>query len=267
MDLKTLIFAPLLLILPNAGSSHEFWLEPDRYQAPSGENVGIRFRNGEDFKGIELSWFDRRIGSVSYVLDGKFREYRGLPGDLPGMTLTVSDELTAVAYSSTMSKLTYDSWDKVQSFVTHKDAPWFNDTHAARGLPQEGVTEGYWRFAKTLIGGEPGNGTDRDFGMETEFVMQSNPFADGIDSVQLILLYQGQPRPDAQVEMWEKSGDAITHSFYRTDNQGLVTLPVRAGASYQIDAVVIREPESDQAIEAGVMWESLWANMTFGLPQ
>jgi hypothetical protein len=67
--------------------------------------------------------------------------------------------------------------------------------------------------------------------------------------------------------MWEKSGDTVARTLHRTDHNGQVTLPVRAGYRYMIDAVVLREPQTDAARDAGVMWESLWANMTFAVPE
>ena len=183
------------------------------------------------------------------------------------MTITQSDGVTVVAYAARMARLTYDNWDKVLSFARHKDAPWVVDRHAARGLPRERVTEGYWRFSKTLLSGGAPSGADMDTGMVTEFVAQSDPYAPGTTHFTAQLLYDGAPRADAQVEMWEKTGDDVTRTLHRTDDEGLVTLPVRAGFRYMIDAVVIREPQSDAARDAGVMWESLWANMTFAVPE
>ena len=215
---------------------------------------------------MELSWFAPRIASAQVVQGDDVEVYQGQPGDLPAMTVDLDSGLTTVAYASIMSRLTYDSWEKVISFATHKDIPWFEARHAERGLPETGVTEGYWRFSKTLVAGPDGTGADVDTGMETEFVALTNPFTDE-GPMRVRLLYQGSPRADAQVEMWEKSGNVVEKTLHRTDAQGIVTLPVRPGYSYQIDAVVLREPESEDAIEDGVMWESLWANMTFAVPE
>lgn len=252
---------------PLPGLSHEFWLEPKEYQAETGENIGVRLYNGQDFKGPELSWFDRRIDRVTVTTDGKTTEYKGLPGDLPGITVTVDDGLTVISYASTMSRLTYDTWEKTLLFAEHKDLTWFQNAHSERGLPQEKVTEGYWRYSKTLIAGTGGDGDDLNTGMETEFVMQTNPFTSEADTVSAVLLYKGQPRPNVQVEMWEKLGKDVIRTLHRTDDDGIVTLPVKPGHSYQIDSVVLREPENDAAIDADVMWESLWANMTFAIPE
>ncbi|EAQ03620.1 hypothetical protein OB2597_03332 [Pseudooceanicola batsensis HTCC2597] len=267
MRLIRSILTSLVFGLPGIGLAHEFWLEPDEYQSKAGSEMAVRAYNGQDFKGTELSWFDRRIDRVSVILNREGRKYNGLPGDLPAISVTLNEGLTVISYASTMSKLTYESWEKTLNFASSKGVEDFERAHAARGLPRDGVTEGYWRFAKTLLAGGSGAGTDGETGLPTEFVMLTNPYTTRGDSLHVRLLYKGAPRPGAQVELWEKAGRSVTRRLYRTDDEGHATLDVRPGHSYQIDAVVLREPESQAAIEAGVMWESLWANMTFAVPE
>ena len=258
----------LLLPLPTVAVAHEFWLEPKKYQVDAGDETGIAFRNGQDFEGIEMSWFDRRIDRADIYADGEPTAYEGLPGDMPAMNATVPEGLVSVAYGSTMSKLTYKTWDLTLLFAEHKDFDWFEEAHAARGLPQEGVTEGYWRFSKTLIAGGDGEGSDVAAGLPTEFVALTNPYADAITEFSARLLYQGEPRPEVQVEVWAKAeDDNVTKSIAYTDAEGVVRFPVTPGTAYQIDSVVLREPASPEAQERDVMWESLWANMTFAVPR
>ncbi|MGI3167522.1 DUF4198 domain-containing protein [Pseudooceanicola sp. C21-150M6] len=261
---------PLLLVfLCTPAHAHELWLEPADYQADSRAPVELSVRNGQDFKGTELSWFDARIARAATATEGQITPYQGRPGDLPAITVAPSDGLTTVIYASTMSKLTYDSWDLTLSFARHKDIPWFQDRHAARGLPEDDVTEGYWRYSKALIARSPG-GADQDMGMETEFIALTSP-ADGGTDMQVRLIYQGAPRADAQVEVWDKSttdtDPEVSKTLLRTDAKGEVTFPVAPGRAYMLDAVVLREPASPEAVAAGVMWESLWANLTFVTPE
>jgi hypothetical protein len=46
---------------------------------------------------------------------------------------------------------------------------------------------------------------------------------------------------------------------------GVVVVPVTPGHVYQADAVVLREPEGES--NAGAAWESLWANLTWAVPE
>lgn len=284
------------VVMPDRTAAHEFWLEPVSYQVATGETIEIETRNGQDFEGINLSWFDRRIDRVTFFQDGfrdgKAQRYTGTPGDLPSISLDGVAGLTSVAYASTMSTLTYESWEKVMGFIAHKDAPWFEAEHNRRGLPRTKVREGYWRFSKTLVAAGDGAGRDQLAGFETEFLAMTNPYAAEFDGeMQVQLIYQGHPRANAQVEIWRKpladnpapdpkmdatnpdtidaqsfTPDTVIRDITRTDAKGQLRFSTQPGYAYQLDAVVIREPGSKAAKKADVMWETLWANMTFGTP-
>ena len=95
-----------------------------------------------------------------------------------------------------------------------------------------------------------------------------NPYTDDMsDGIDVRLLYQGAPRQDEQVEIYERTEDGeVSVSTVRTDGDGIATVPVKAGARYMLDAVVLREPSTTLANERNIAWESLWANLTFGVP-
>ena len=80
------------------------------------------------------------------------------------------------------------------------------------------------------------------------------------------VLYEGAPRTDTQVELFEKAPGAkeATSSLHRTDAEGRVTLPVAAGHEYLVDSVVMNP--LDPGAEDGPAWESLWASLTFRAP-
>ena len=82
------------------------------------------------------------------------------------------------------------------------------------------------------------------------------------------LLYQGGPRADAQIEIFERDArGAVTITTLRTDSAGEARIPVKPGHDYLLDAVVLREPAPDLAAEHDAVWETLWAALTFGVPQ
>ena len=105
--------------------------------------------------------------------------------------------------------------------------------------------------------------------METEFVALTNPYTDDLThgfSVQL--LYQNQPRANAQIEIFERSPDKkVTISYQQADGQGKAVIPVKAGYTYLLDGVVLREPFAENAKDFNAVWETLWASLTFKVPQ
>jgi len=62
--------------------------------------------------------------------------------------------------------------------------------------------------------------------------------------------YQNKIRPNAQIELYEKSADdEVAVTLHRTDDQGLVVLPVKPAHRYLVDMVVLREPSAELAKE------------------
>ena len=97
-------------------------------------------------------------------------------------------------------------------------------------------------------------------------VSLGNPYLleDG-NSLQVQLLYLNLPRAFAQIEVFERStqGDVAVYKL-RTDQFGIVQLTIKKGYDYLLNSVVLREYQSDP--EAGPLWESLWASLTFSVP-
>ncbi len=176
------------------------------------------------------------------------------------------DGLIIIVHVTTDSELTYQSMEKFKEFVTHKDLGSALETHARDRLPTEGFSELYSRYAKSLIGVGNSRGSDRDLGLETEFVSLANPYTDDLAAgMPVRLMYQGSPRANAQIEVFERKPDrAVTVSLVRTDESGIATIPVVDGNVYMLDAVVLRR--HDPLVEGGAVWESLWANLTFAVP-
>lgn len=138
------------------------------------------------------------------------------------------------------------------------------ERHEERGLAQSGFQETYTRFAKSLIGVGDAQGADRATGMEFELTALANPYTDDLSGgLPVALSYRGAPRPDTQIELFERGPDGmVAVTRLRTDADGRARIPVRPGHAYQLDAVLLREAPPD----SGAAWESLWANLTFALP-
>ena len=94
-----------------------------------------------------------------------------------------------------------------------------------------------------------------------------NPYTDDLSNgFAAQLFYHDDVRANEQVEVFDKAPDGtVTVERLRTNDQGIVTLPVTAGHAYMLDAVVIREPSGDDQTEA--VYETLWANLTFAVPE
>lgn len=193
----------------------------------------------------------------------------GRLGDRPALNQVPPGEgLLVVVHETTDNKLTYSEFAKFEKFVTHKDARWTLAAHADRGLPDDGFGEAYSRYAKSLVAVGEGTGQDRAFGLLTELVAGANPYTDDVSNgLPVTLYYEGNPRSDAQIEVFEKAADGTVEiTTVRTDRAGQAVIPVKPGHRYMLDAVVLRIPSPALAEAGGVVWESLWANLTFEIP-
>ncbi len=259
----------LALLCAVPAASHEFWIEPQQYQVESKAPLEAQLKNGENFKGINLAWFQNRFTRFEIIQGDNVTPVDGRMGDTPALKTTAPAEgLLVIAHETTESTITYKEWEKFLRFVEHKDFADAVSTHEAEGWSKEEFREVYTRHAKALVAVGEGDGDDRALGMETEFVALSNPYAKDFDgTMHVAVRYQGEPRADAQVEVFERASDeTVTVTLYRTDARGEARIPVKPGHSYLFDAVVLRPSPIAGTEERAPVWETLWAALTFAVP-
>lgn len=267
MKIARIILPLLLLAAPLR--AHEVWIEPDSFALHKGKGITASLKNGQNFAGIELGWFDGTIAQFDLVTGGKSTPIRGRAGDIPAIqNLSAPPGLAILAFRSKHSTVTYDTWDVFQAFIDHKDLGDIRAAHAARGLPDAPLKEVYTRHAKALIGIGHAKGVDQPLGLEIELIALANPYRDDLSAgLPVLLLYQGAPRVNAQIELFDRAPDGtVTVTLHRTDTAGKATLPVTPGHSYLVDAVLLRAPAPDIAERYRAQWQSLWAALTFAVP-
>ncbi|WP_122074084.1 DUF4198 domain-containing protein [Pseudophaeobacter sp. EL27] len=250
--------------------SHEFWIEPEKYQVKSDDSVKAGLRNGQMFKGARLPYFASRIRRFETIQGTTQTPYTARMGDMPALVLEdLEAGLLIALHETTPDLITYESWEKFSEFANAQGFHDIEARHQDRGLPDAGFGEYYIRHTKLLVAVDHGRGTDRAFGMETEFVALQNPYtlslpADGSAAeIGVQLLYQGSPRPQAQVELFDRAPDnTVQRHLLQTNAVGVVQIPVRAGQRYLLNAVVLRPLEG----EAEAVWETLWASLVFAIP-
>ena len=125
--------------------------------------------------------------------------------------------------------LTYDTMEKFEKFANHKDLGPVKKLHASFGFPEKNFIETYRRFAKVIVGVGSSSGRDTNFGLLIEFILLNNPYADkNQDILKLKLNYQGKPRSNAQVEVFERSLDGKVSIFTtKTTNEAYCNNPCK----------------------------------------
>ncbi len=258
----------LALLAPPA-AAHEFWIEPLEWQIGADHMAQARLVNGSDFEGVEFAYLPQRFARFDIYTGGQAAPVEGRLGNRPALQVgPLPEGLAVAAYVSTPHTVTYDDRAVFDSFVGHKDLESVASAHDARGLPEDGFTERYTRYSKALIAVGNAAGSDLRTGLETELVALDNPYADDLsDGLRVQLFYGDALRTDVQVELFERAPDGtVALTLHRTDEDGIATLPVRPGHEYLANAVLMREPSAEDAEASGAVWETLWAALTFAVP-
>ncbi len=266
---RSLLAAACLACSPVIAAAHEFWIDVDRYQIAEGEAIEAALRVGQVFEGVELPYLPNTFRRFDIAQRGDLAPVEGRMGDRPALAQPAPDDgLAIVVHETTDSTVIYRDFSKFEEFVRHKDAAWTLDQHEARGYPTDRFVEGYSRYAKALVAVGDGEGQDREIGLKTEIVALANPYTDDLSQgLPVKVLYLGEPRADTQVEVFERAPDgSVAVSTVRTDDAGQAVVPVTPGRVYMLDSVVLRDPEGPLAERPDLVWESLWANLTFAVP-
>ncbi|WP_147105462.1 DUF4198 domain-containing protein [Tateyamaria sp. syn59] len=267
MFLTRLVVVLWCAICATIATAHEFWIEPERFQVPPSAQVVAHLKNGEEFEGVNLAYFEKRIARFDVVIGDTVRPVQARMGDSPALDVPGPvGGLVIVVHETEPSLLTYRDWAKFQKFADHKDFPDISDHHAANGFPDPPFKERYTRHAKALVAVGEGVGLDRALGLKTEFIALTNPYEpsfDGTMRVQLTL--DGEARTDAQVEVFDRApDDSVTVTLHRTDDAGIAAIPVTSGHDYLFDAVALART-ADGTTDA--VWDTYWAALTFGVPE
>jgi uncharacterized GH25 family protein len=264
------ILALILSLLSAPALAHEFWIEPLAYQVSADVKLEANIVNGQEFAGTKLAYLPQRFANFIVFAGQETVRVGGRAGDMPALNQdAVTEGLNVAAYQANNATVDYATWDKFQKFVDHKNFGDVLSRHTARGLPEDDFLEVYSRYSKTLIGVGHGEGSDRRIGLETEIVALTNPYTDDLSGgFQVQVYYRDDLRADTQVEVFKKASDGtVTIDLYRTDDQGIATFPVAPGHAYMVDAVVLLEPSAALMETTGAVWQTLWANLTFAVPE
>ena len=268
--MKMLKVALTLVVIAATGkgaSAHEFWIDPVAVAVDQGQPIVADLRVGEGYRGGPQPFLPQAFRRSEVVTTAGARPFDARLGTIPALQMAgLPDGLAIIVHETAGQSLVWSDWAKFASFAAHKDLGDVAAMQAARGLDQLDVAEDYVRFAKSLVAVGSGAGADRRMGLRTEFVALTNPFVDPPAAVFAAQLWLGDiPRAQAQVEVFAKAPDGtVATSLHRTDDRGIVRLPVAAGYRYMLDAVVLEAvmPQVDGDAE----WRTLWANLTFGVP-
>jgi len=267
------IFSILIVFaLSGQALSHEFWLEPVNYHVKSGELIKVHEKVGQDFKGNQYVYLPSSYQFLNQTMGDKTVAVKSKLGDLPAVNEVVEGEgLLILSAETTPLDVTYEKWQKFESFIKNKGLDWVLVKHKERKLAEKNFVESYRRFAKTLIKVGHGKGSDHALGLGFEWVVETNPYTTKEGPIKAQLLWNGKPHPDAHVGIFNrrpssgKNQSELIKSELTTDGEGKIEIPRAKGGSFLINAVQMIEAPEKMAKERNAVWESHWASVTYYL--
>ena len=268
----SLVISIVLAVISGSTQAHEFWLEPEKFSLAPGQSLRANIKVGEDLAGSSYSFYPDRFERFDIIQNDRQAAIQSEEGAFPAVDeKNIEDGLVTLVYVSTPRSLRYGRVirGKFKKFLKNEGLLWVLEEHKKRGLPEIGFTEAYSRFGKSLVKVGSGKGADKALGLELELVMLNNPYVANNEAIKVQLLEEGEPLANTQLGAFFKtadSEDAVQHTLYRTDVQGMVALPRPEQPGVMLlSAVHMIEPDAATILKTGAVWESLWASMTFAI--
>ena len=269
MQIITYLAVGLLAGLVSLPSfAHEFWLEPSDFQPKVGDVVTVDLVIGTHFDGFSSPYTPDEIAAFGLIDAAGNTAITGRFGDMPaGQFVVAQVGLSLLYHQTTPSYVTYTKPEKFISFAVEKG---FADV-AARYQKQTAenfrLVEKYRRFAKSLIMVGPASGQDQLLGLEMELVALTNPYQQSVSKEFTVAVYEsGAPRPGAQVTVFIRHTPSdVEKKIIIADERGRVHLSLLPGRPYLFDSVKL-QPIKDADPIKNAEWESLWAALTFAVP-
>lgn len=253
------------LLSYSAGMAHEYWIEPLNFSPPLNEATAAHLTVGSDFKGQQLSYIPQFTVGYQITNQKGMTALEGMAGDRPALAFTPEvGGLNIITYQTSRNLVTFQKWDKFETYLTLQGMTDIIERHRARGLPESDFSEGYSRYAKSLIAvGGQSTGSDVYTGMLVELVALQNPYSLApVDELSIQLLFEGIPLGDHQISIFRRDEDLRVERV-RTDENGQIKLPLDAGTKYLFNAIKMVDLEG----QGKQVWESYWASMTFEIAE
>lgn len=266
--MKKIFFACSLLSLLTLLSSHEFWLEPDKFIYDRGDEINVSFLVGENFEGENWTGDSSKIYSLVYY-------YGGVKDEIPRKLFPgKGDTLHLRQYDEGTNMLAYNSY----SSLIRLDAEEFNKYLEEDGLTNaieyrkehnetdSAAVELYMRSVKTIfqVGAIKDETYKRTTSLPLDIIPQSHPYKhnDG-DEMIFKILYKGDPFANALVKLWHSNKGETTKIDLKTDENGFVKFPVQTKGRWMLSCVKMEHLERDPT-KLYVPWQSYWGSCTWG---
>lgn len=259
------VISLILFFISPFFSSFEFWLDPGRFQYEQGEEITIRFRVGDNFEGENWEGTREVISSLHLFYGGVNDDLSLLVGNSPGDSLSFSmlDAGTVmIAFENIPATIVTDpeKFNHLLSDYGLADVISSGQSNNESGIA---VREIIHRSAKTLI--QVGDRKDKTFslatGMQTDILPVENPFSlNNDDKLSVKIIFRDSVLKNSRVSIWHRDQDQINKTELQTDENGMISFPVKTSGTWMISTLVIEKIFNDPESQ----WKSFRGSLTWG---
>jgi hypothetical protein len=258
------------LSLGGAAQAHDFWLQPQSWQAAPGNPMPFVVEVGHGSFRQQWGADGGHLLALKDLAQGGAVDVRPLfrpGGKVPHLTRTFRREglhivsLVSTNAASDLPAIRFNDYIKAEGLTPAIDARTRAGTMASNGR------ELYSRRAKALVQvGRPNPHDDalatRPIGLTLEIVPLRNPYSLGADHVLPVqILYDGRPLPGALVKLTSLEFDAKPLEMGRSDAAGRASFRVPPVGSWLVNVIwtkPIADPQAD--------YLTTFSSLTFGYP-
>ncbi len=263
--MKNLINFFILFILFTLLSSHEFWLDPNKFIYERGEKINVRFFVGENFDGENWKGNNEKTQSLKLY-------YGGVSDDLSkyiskekgdSLEITMLDEgINVIAFNSTNTFIKLEA-DKFNEYLQEDGLTETLEYRKQNNEMDSVGREWYQRCAKTIF--QVGNENDKTFSVNTnlplEIIPLSNPYlVKKNDSLSVKVIFQNYPLANYHVKIWHRENDSTIKAGMLTDENGEIKFPVLPSGKWMLSLVKMVRLQNDAKAD----WQSYWGSFTWG---
>lgn len=284
---RRIVLASCALLAASPLFAHDFWIEPDSFQPQVGAVLAVHLRVGQNLDGDLVPRADHLIERFVLVSEGGESPIVGPDaGEPAGRVRPGAAGPAVISYRSLTTAIELEA-AKFEAYLLEEGLEAIIETRAQRGERAKPGKEIYSRCAKSLLkvrpaapaGAADGPATgarpakagkskekrplyQRPIGLTLELLPMADPFTmKPGSSLPVQILHEGKPL--ANILVVAMNADAPMNRIKaRSDKAGRVSLTLDRPGSWLVKAVHMRPAPA----ASGADWESLWASLTFELP-
>ena len=264
--MRRLIIAAYLASL-SAATAHDFWLEPEKFNAALGEPLSVAFTIGHAGEHEPWNLRSEKIADFRSCSQNGCTIESDIVADTPekrGRALVVmKTEGTAILAFESRPSLSELEGEKFTDYAMKEGLAAIIADRAARGTEATPGREFYSRRAKTLVrvgGGDPDD-VSRPVGHTLEIAPLKNPYAlKAGEALPVRVLFKGEPLEGATIDLDDLSDTRDPVQSAKTDAGGVATFTADGPGPWKV--MTIWGVPLDDRRRAD--YETFFASLTFG---